>query len=48
MTKEEKDKAQGEQSSQQTIQDPTKDHMDLTRGAEHKQTHQLFFLLVFL
>jgi len=48
MTKESKDKAHGEQSSQRNIQDPTKDHMDLTRGAEHKPTHQLFFLLVFL
>ena len=48
MTKEEKDKACGEQSSQQTIQDPTKDLIDLTRGDGHKPEHQLFFLLVFL
>jgi len=48
MTKEAKDKAHGEQSSQQTIHNPTKDHMDLTRGVEHKPTHQLFFILVFL
>jgi len=48
MTKEAKDKAHGEQSSQQTIQDPTKDLMDPTRGDGHKQEHQLFFLLVFL
>jgi len=48
MTKEAKDKAHSEQSSQQTIHNPTKDHMDLTRGAEHKPAHQLFFLLVFL
>jgi len=49
MTKEEKDKAQhGEQSSQQIIQDPTKDLMDSTRGDGHKPKHQLFFLLVFL
>jgi len=31
MTKESKDKAHGEQSSQQKIQDPTKDLMDPTR-----------------
>jgi len=48
MTKEAKDKAHGEQSSQQTIQDLTKDHMDLTRGAGHKLANQIFFLLVFL
>ena len=30
MTKEEKDKAHGEQSSQQTIQDPTEDLMGST------------------
>jgi len=48
MTKEEKDKAHGEQSSQQTIQDPTNDLMDPTRGDGHKLKHQLFFLLVFL
>jgi len=48
MTKEAKEKAHGEQSSQQPIHNPTKDHMDLTRGAEHKTLHQLFFLLVFL
>jgi len=48
MIKEVKDKAHGEYSSQRTIQDPTKDHMDLTRGVRHKPTHQLFFLLVFL
>jgi len=48
MTKEAKDKAHGEQSSQQTIQDPTKDLMDPTRGDGHKPEHQLFFLLVFL
>jgi len=48
MTKETKDKVHGEQSSQQTIQDSIKDHMDLTRGAGHKLAHQLFFLLVFL
>jgi len=48
MTKEAKDKAHGEQSSQQTIQDPTKDHMDLTSGAGHKPSHQLLFILVFL
>jgi len=48
MTKEAKDKAHGEQSSQRTIQYPTKDHMDLTKGAGHKPAHQLFFLLVFL
>jgi len=48
MTKEAKDKAHGEQSSQRTIQDPTKDHMDLTRGAGYKPAHQLLFLLVFL
>ena len=48
MTKEAKYKAQGEHSSQKTIQDPTKDHMDLTRGVGPKPAHQLFFLLVFL
>jgi len=48
MTKEAKDKAHGEQSSQQTIQDPTKDLMHPTRGDGHKLEHQLFFLLVFL
>ena len=48
MTKESKDKAHGEQSSQQTIQDLTKDLMDLTRGDRHKPEHQLFFRLVFL
>jgi len=48
MTKEAKDKAHGEQSSQRPIDNPTKDHMDLTRWAEHKPSHQLFFLLVFL
>jgi len=48
MTKETKDKAQGEQSSQQTIQDPTKNLMDSTRWDGHKLEHQLFFLLVFL
>jgi len=48
MTKEEKDKAHDKQSSQQTIQYPTKDLMDLTRGDGHKPEHQLFFLLVFL
>jgi len=48
MTEEVKDKAHGEQSSQQTIQDPTKDLIDLTRGDGHKPEHQLFFLLVFL
>ena len=48
MTKEVKDKAHGEHSSQQTIQDPTKDLMDSTRGDGHKPEHQLFFLLVFL
>jgi len=48
MTKEEKDKAHGEQSSQQKIQDPTKDLMDPTIGYSHKPEHQLFFLLVFL
>ena len=48
MTKEAKDKAHGEQSSQRTFHNPTKNHMDLTRGAEHRPTHQLFFLLVFL
>jgi len=47
MAKEEKDKAHDEQSSQRPIHNPTKDHMDLTREAEHKQSHQLFFLLVF-
>jgi len=36
MTKEVKDKAHGEQSSQQTIQDPTKDLMDPTREDGHK------------
>jgi len=41
MTKEEKDKAHGEQSSQRTIQDLTKDLMDLTRGDGHKPEHQL-------
>jgi len=48
MTKEAKEKTHGEQSYQRTIQDPTKDHMDVTRGAGHKTVHQLFFLLVFL
>jgi len=48
MTKKAKDKAHGEQSSQQTIQDPTKDLMDPTRGDGHKPEHQIFFLLVFL
>jgi len=48
MTKEAKDKTYGEQSSQQTIQDPTKDLMDPTRENGHKTEHQLFFLLVFL
>jgi len=48
MTKEAKDKAHGEDSSQRTIQDLTKDLMDLTRGDGHKPEHQLFFLLVFL
>jgi len=48
MTKEAKDKAHGEQSSQRTIQDLTKDLMDLTRGDGHKSEYQLFFLLVFL
>ena len=41
-----KDKANDEQSSQRTIHNPTKDHMDLTKGVEHKPAHQLFFLLV--
>jgi len=48
MTKGAKDKAHGEQSSQQKIQDPTKDLMDPTREDGHKPEHQLFFLLVFL
>jgi len=48
MTKEAKDKLHGEQSSQKTIQDPTKDLMDPTRADAHKPEHQLFFLLVFL
>jgi len=48
MTKEAKDKAHGEQLSQQTIQDPIKDLIDPTRGDGHKPEHQLFFLLVFL
>ena len=48
MTKEAKDKAHGEQSSQQTIQDPTKELMNPTRGNGHKPEHQIFFLLVFL
>jgi len=48
MTKEAKDKAHDEQSSQQTIQDPTKDLMNPTRGDVHKPEHQLFFLLVIL
>jgi len=48
MTKEEKDKAHDEQFSQRTIHNPTKDQMDLTKGAEYKLAHQLFFLLVFL
>jgi len=48
MTKEAKDKAYDEQSSQQTIHNPTKNHIDLTKGVEHKPAHQLFFLLVFL
>jgi len=48
MTKEEKDKEHGEQSSQQKIQDPTKDLKDPTRGDGHKPEYQLFFLLVFL
>jgi len=30
--------------SQQTIQDPTKDLIDPTRGDGHKPEHQLFFL----
>jgi len=47
MTKEAKDKAQDEQSSQQTISDPTKDHVDLTIGVGHKPTHQLFYLWIF-
>jgi len=46
-TKEAKDKAHDEQSSQQTIQDPTKDLMDPTRGDGHKSEHQLFVFLVF-
>ena len=48
MIKEAKDKAHDEPSSQQIIQDPTKDLMDLTREDGHKPEHQLFFLLVFL
>ena len=48
MTKEAKDKARGELSSQRPIHNSTKDHMDLTRGTEHKPANQLFFLLVFL
>jgi len=48
MTKEAKDKAHGEQSSQQTIQDLIKDLMELTRRDGHKPEHQLFFRLVFL
>jgi len=48
MTKEPKDKTHGEQSSQQIIQDPTKEVMDPTREDEHKLEHQIFFLLVFL
>jgi len=48
MTKEEKDKAHHEQSSHRTIHNPTKDHMDLTKRAEHKPAHQQFFLFVFL
>jgi len=48
MTKEAKDKTYGEQSSQKTIQDPTKDLIDPTRGDGHKREHQLFFLLDFL
>jgi len=48
MTKEEKDKAHDEQSSQRTIHNPTKDHMDLTKGVEHKPSHKVFFLLIFL
>jgi len=48
MTREAKDKAHGELSSQRPIHKPTKDHMDLTRGAKYKPSHQLFFLLVFL
>jgi len=39
MTKEAKHKAHGEQSSQQTIQDPTKDLMDSTREDGHKPEH---------
>jgi len=42
MTKETKDKAHGEQSSQRTIQNPTKDLMDPTRGDGHKSEHQRF------
>jgi len=48
MTKEAKDKAHGEQSSQQTIQDPTKDLMDPTIRDGHKPNHQFFFILIFL
>jgi len=47
MTNEAKDKAHGEQPSQQTIQDPTKDLKCPTRGDGHKPEHQIFFLLVF-
>ena len=43
-----KDKANDEQSSQRTIHNPTKDHMDLTKGVEHKPSHKVFFLLIFL
>ena len=48
MTKEARDKAHGEQLSRRTFHNPTKDYMDLTKGAEHKPPHQPFFLLVFL
>ena len=49
MIKEAKYKAHGELSSKQTIQDPTiqyptKNLMDPTRGDGHKLEHQLFFL----
>ena len=48
MIKEAKDKAHDEPSSQQIIQDPTKDLMDPTWEDGHKPEHQLFFLLIFL
>ena len=48
MTKDSRDKSHCEQSSQQSSQNPTKYHTDLTRRRIGlRPEHQMFFLLVF-